>query len=333
MAKMTCACEENCWTKHAIELGWPYMGWEEWKEFELSLGKKPEHGTYVIDVETSRVFVDPLMAEIHPEQMFRWPPRESSKLVEYVGGTPPSQQGLRNEELANNGPFSNPKPLQKEMQFNWPGEIKKKMKVGHLMPQKGPFTDPKDNVHSIPRMPKEAAITANEYFQSGQMHRDNEEMKKEADEKFEKLLHPGLLGFTPQEVNFPGEKYPGYQLNFSSGAKSSDAGTRGIAQISIRALCRIGRIFMEGIESGYERDNWKKGIFDEGWKEDRGEHAVRHLMLYLNGNRDEDHLAKVGWAMVMLMELEEQEKVEEENGRNAQKMQAERAQEEVEPFL
>jgi len=59
-------------------------------------------------------------------------------------------------------------------------------------------------------------------------------------------------------------------------------------------LVEIGKIFEEGRKK-YGLDNWKKGINDTAYQEERLEHALRHLMLWSNGDRAENHLAKVAW--------------------------------------
>lgn len=79
----------------------------------------------------------------------------------------------------------------------------------------------------------------------------------------------------------------------------------GVSQIPYEALEAIGKIFKEG-ELKYGKDNWKKGIGDLEYQEQRLEHAIRHLILYANGEREfcnepyrlEDHLAKVAWFCV-----------------------------------
>jgi hypothetical protein len=71
----------------------------------------------------------------------------------------------------------------------------------------------------------------------------------------------------------------------------------GIDQIPFVAIESIGRIFAEG-EQKYGRDNWKRDPSNESYNAERGRHALRHLYLYLNGDRSEDHLAKVAWYCV-----------------------------------
>lgn len=85
----------------------------------------------------------------------------------------------------------------------------------------------------------------------------------------------------------------------------------GIEQIPFHSIERIGAIFEEG-RIKYGRDNWKKGVGDNEFITERIKHMIRHLMLFANGDRQEDHLAKVGWGSVALMELI---RLGEENGR------------------
>lgn len=83
----------------------------------------------------------------------------------------------------------------------------------------------------------------------------------------------------------------------------------GVDQVPYASIERIGAIFAEG-EIKYGRDNWKKGVGDTEFQEERIRHMIRHLFLYANGDRTEDHLAKVGWGSVALMELKRLEEQE-----------------------
>lgn len=67
------------------------------------------------------------------------------------------------------------------------------------------------------------------------------------------------------------------------------------------SIQRIGKIFVEGLR--YGRDNWKKGVHDAEYQEERWEHAMVHLIKYKEGDTTEDHLAKVAWFCVTQMEL------------------------------
>jgi len=74
-------------------------------------------------------------------------------------------------------------------------------------------------------------------------------------------------------------------------AKTEYIGTRMI-DIPYEALRAIGMVFREG-EAKYGRANWKDG--GTAYLEERCDHAIRHLMLWANGDRSEPHLAKVAF--------------------------------------
>ena len=82
----------------------------------------------------------------------------------------------------------------------------------------------------------------------------------------------------------------------------------GLVLIPWYSILAIGRIFVEGLR--YGRDNWKNGVGDEAYQEERLEHAMLHLLKWKEGDRTEAHLAKVAWFCVTQLELErlEQEK-------------------------
>ena len=82
----------------------------------------------------------------------------------------------------------------------------------------------------------------------------------------------------------------------------------GIDMIPVYSLYRIGEIFDEGIASGYPKENWKKGVNDKKYQTARAKHAAKHLWKWLNGDREEAHLAKVAWFCVTQLELERLER-------------------------
>lgn len=84
-------------------------------------------------------------------------------------------------------------------------------------------------------------------------------------------------------------------------AKTEKLGTS-LSQIPYHSLERVGRIFDEGANK-YGKDNWKKGVDDKEYIEERTNHAIRHLMLWANGDRNEDHLAKVAWFALTTMQI------------------------------
>lgn len=84
-------------------------------------------------------------------------------------------------------------------------------------------------------------------------------------------------------------------------AKSDKVGT-GLILIPLYSLLALGKIFIEGLR--YGRDNWKKGVNDTIYQEERLEHAFLHLIKYKEGDRSEAHLAKVAWFCFTQLELE-----------------------------
>ena len=88
-------------------------------------------------------------------------------------------------------------------------------------------------------------------------------------------------------------------------AATDKVGT-GLLLIPFYSILRIGAIFIEGLR--YGKDNWKKGVNDKEYQEERLEHAMLHLIKWKEGDRTEDHLAKVAWFCVTQLELERLEK-------------------------
>lgn len=93
---------------------------------------------------------------------------------------------------------------------------------------------------------------------------------------------------------------------FASGVKSELLGSE-LRQIPFEGLDEIGKIFAEGAAK-YGADNWKKGVGDIAYQNERCNHAIRHLMLWANGDRSENHLAKVAWFAVTQTWLEANQK-------------------------
>ena len=71
----------------------------------------------------------------------------------------------------------------------------------------------------------------------------------------------------------------------------------GVEQVPFEGMEAIGSIFSEG-ETKYGRDNWKNQPDNIEYNRERTRHAIRHLMLWANGDRSEPHLAKVAWFCV-----------------------------------
>lgn len=88
-------------------------------------------------------------------------------------------------------------------------------------------------------------------------------------------------------------------------AKSDKVNT-GLTLIPWYSILEIGKIFIEGLR--YGRDNWKKGVHDKEYQEERLEYAMLHLIKWKEGDRSEEHLAKVAWFCVTQLELERLER-------------------------
>lgn len=82
-------------------------------------------------------------------------------------------------------------------------------------------------------------------------------------------------------------------------------------QIPYLGLEAVSRVFAEG-QKKYGRDNWKKGVNDPFYQTERLNHAIRHLMLWANGDRSEEHLAKVAWFCLTQITLDDAEQPDDE---------------------
>jgi hypothetical protein len=89
-------------------------------------------------------------------------------------------------------------------------------------------------------------------------------------------------------------KYTSSSQETSSAMPKSEVVSPGIDQIPFEFIEALGSIFAEG-EAKYGKDNWKQSPNDAGYNQERSRHALRHLMLWIGGDRKENHLAKVAW--------------------------------------
>jgi hypothetical protein len=83
-----------------------------------------------------------------------------------------------------------------------------------------------------------------------------------------------------------------------------------LMDIPYYSLLAISEQFQEGEKGKYGRNNWKKGVCDPEYQRKRNANAIRHLMLWSNGDRSENHLAKVAWFCVTQLELERLERIQ-----------------------
>jgi len=95
-------------------------------------------------------------------------------------------------------------------------------------------------------------------------------------------------------VNESGVKYD------TGAVRSADAETTAYTLLSPVGLRRLAQTCAEG-ERKYDAYNWERGMPIR----DLLEHAIRHIYLYLEGDRSEDHLAHAGWNMLGAMHSEE----------------------------
>lgn len=69
----------------------------------------------------------------------------------------------------------------------------------------------------------------------------------------------------------------------------------------------VARRFAEGAEK-YGAEGWRHGLANPAYLRHRADHALAHLLEYINGNRGaespEDNLAAVGWGVAVLLEAE-----------------------------
>ena len=86
------------------------------------------------------------------------------------------------------------------------------------------------------------------------------------------------------------------KITYSSGASRNDIGKIRLDLIPPEALLELGEVFGEGaIRHGDE--NWKKGMPNSVVIN----HMLRHLLLYMKGDRDEPHMGKVMFGCCVLI--------------------------------
>jgi len=70
--------------------------------------------------------------------------------------------------------------------------------------------------------------------------------------------------------------------------------------ISVVGLRRLAETYAEGAKK-YTDHNWRKGMPFSVLLN----HLIKHIYQYLDGDRDEDHLAHAAWGLFALMDFEE----------------------------
>ena len=90
-------------------------------------------------------------------------------------------------------------------------------------------------------------------------------------------------------------------VEYQSGARrSNDADGTRYDLISPIGLRRVAETCAEGAEK-YDAHNWRKGVPLSVMLN----HALRHVVEFLGGDRSEDHLAHAAWNLLGAMEFEE----------------------------
>lgn len=92
------------------------------------------------------------------------------------------------------------------------------------------------------------------------------------------------------------------EVNIVTEKAATDKVGTGLVLIPFYSLLALGKIFIEGLR--YGRDNWKKGVHDKIYQEERLEHAILHLIKWKEGDRSEAHLSKVAWFCFTQLEIE-----------------------------
>lgn len=96
-------------------------------------------------------------------------------------------------------------------------------------------------------------------------------------------------------------KDSGTRREFSSGAvRDAETGKGRCDLLPAVAILRVARHYEEGAKK-YSDRNWEKGIPISSFIDS----ALRHLMKYLDGQTDEDHLCASAWNCLCAMWMEE----------------------------
>ena len=102
--------------------------------------------------------------------------------------------------------------------------------------------------------------------------------------------------FTVPIDDWDGEDIGSNKIVYKSGASRNDIGKTRLDLIPPEALEELGEVFGEGaVRHGDE--NWKKGMPNSVVIN----HMMRHLLLYMKGDRDEPHMGKVMFGCCVLI--------------------------------
>jgi hypothetical protein len=104
----------------------------------------------------------------------------------------------------------------------------------------------------------------------------------------------------PKDTIWDGEDIGENKIVYKSGASRNDIGKIRLDLIPPEALLELGEVFGEGAVS-HGDENWKKGMPNSVVIN----HMLRHLLLYMKGDRDELHMGKVMFGCCVLIWNEE----------------------------
>jgi hypothetical protein len=97
----------------------------------------------------------------------------------------------------------------------------------------------------------------------------------------------------------------GMHVNENGGNRDSAEDKLDYTLLPIPALNRITQHYVNGMKK-YKRDNWKKLSTPEDIERYK-QSMFRHLIQYLEGQDNEDHLAAVVWNAMALLYFEQKE--------------------------
>ena len=111
---------------------------------------------------------------------------------------------------------------------------------------------------------------------------------------------PCEMFIMPNDPIWGGEDIGESKIIYKSGASRNDIGKIRLDLIPPEALLELGEVFGEGAVS-HGDENWKKGMPNSVVIN----HMLRHLLLYMKGDRDELHMGKVMFGCCVLIWNEE----------------------------
>jgi hypothetical protein len=116
---------------------------------------------------------------------------------------------------------------------------------------------------------------------------------------------PGLPKRQDKEIKDSGDRH-----KFSTGAvRDMPEGKGRCDLLPPAAILRLARHFETGAVKYGER-NWEKGIPINSFIDS----AIRHILKYMDGQDDEDHLVAAAWNLMCAMEMEERLQYKFERG-------------------